>query len=45
LRVAAHWKDTIHLYTLTKSQEHHNQFAAAAACPNQQKAVLAALDV
>jgi hypothetical protein len=45
MRVAAHWKDTIHLYRLTKSQEHHSQSAAAVACPNQQKAILAALDV
>jgi hypothetical protein len=44
MRVAAHLKDTIHLYTLTKSQEHHNQIAVTVAYPIQQKAILAPLD-
>jgi hypothetical protein len=44
LCIAAHRKNTIHFYTLTKSQKHHNQIVVTTACPNQQRAILALLD-
>jgi hypothetical protein len=37
LHATAHWKVTIHLYLLSKSQVHRKIIASTVACPKQQK--------
>jgi hypothetical protein len=41
LHATAHWKATIHIYSLKKFQKIPRKITITAACPNQQKAVLA----
>jgi hypothetical protein len=41
LHATAHWKATIHIYSLTKFQKIPQKITITTACPNQQKAVLA----
>jgi hypothetical protein len=41
LHATAHWKATIHIYSLKKFQKIRQKITITVACPNQQKAVLA----
>jgi hypothetical protein len=41
LHATAHWKATIHIYSLKKFQKIPKKITITAAYPNQQKAVLA----
>jgi hypothetical protein len=41
LHATAHWKATIHIYSLKKFQKIPKKITITTACPNQQKAVLA----
>jgi hypothetical protein len=41
LHAIAHWKATIHIYSLKKFQKIPKKITITAACPNQQEAVLA----
>jgi hypothetical protein len=41
LHATAHWKATIHICSLKKFQKTPQKITIIAACPNQQKAVLA----
>jgi hypothetical protein len=43
LRVASHWKATIHIYSLKKCQKIQKFIALTAACPKIQKVILAAI--
>jgi hypothetical protein len=45
LHGTSHWKATIHTYSLPKFQIHHKLNAFKVACLNQQKAILASIDV
>jgi hypothetical protein len=40
LHATAHWKATIHIYSLKKFQKIPKKITLTTACPNQQKAVL-----
>jgi hypothetical protein len=41
LHATAHWKATIHIYSLKKFQKIPKKITIIAACPNHQKVVLA----
>jgi hypothetical protein len=43
LRVASHWKATIHIYSLKRFQKIQKFIAFTAACPKMQKAILVAI--